>query len=1081
MDFSLRFNDNGPGPKRPNREIAAHLTNRSMRHNAKKIRDFCRVGLAFLSLLIAFGAVSAQRLPLKNYTTAEGLPHNAINKIVSDSRGFLWFCTQEGLSRFDGYSFTNYATDQGLPHSNVSDFLETRGGEFWVGTKAGLVQLNPKGEPANRVVYTGGPDGGATPMFTTVTPDDKDPRAQAVSALLEARDGTIWVGTLKGLYRLERTGHSYKLRSVEIGMPGANPELRFITDLLEDRFGSLWVASPSGLYRIWADGASARYTIREGLPDEYIHNLLEDHRGQLWVGTRYGGFFRITPDATHTPPVIAAPYQKWGGWVFQLFETSDRRFWAATNIGLIEFYPDGDAQGRPFRTYTTKNGLLHNEITALGEDSGGNLWLGSYAGAMKLAREGFVTWSEQDGVSAISAVFGDAAGGVCFRGYVLGDEHKSVFEGAKLDLLRSDYTYHFRFGRFDGERFAWFLPTVPSEGQFGWLNEGLTLQARNGEWWIGTGEGLYRFPPSDDFTRVKNARPLAVYQTKVELAKFQQVFRIFEDSRGDVWASTIATPNGLGRWDRVTEIFDRDLADAPGLPSPTNDLARSFGEDWAGNVWIGFSSGVARYRSGLFTFFSVADGLPPGAIQSIHSDQAGRLWLASSVSGLIRVDDPTAERPRFQSYSTAAGLSGNNIGIITEDVAGSIYAGTGHGLDCLDPKTGRVKHFTTADGLVGGDIVGAFRARDGALWFSSIKGLSRFMPGTVTPQQPPRVLISNLYVAGVRQNISTLGENQVALQDLAANQNQLQVDFVALSFAPGEVLSYQYKLEGADADWSPPVERRTVNLAGLAPGRYRFVVRAINSDGVTSSQPATITFTVLRPVWRRWWFLSLVVLVLVALIIAAVRYRTRRLLELERVRTRIATDLHDDIGANLTRIFLLSELAKQDRGNGNLLTSIADIARESVSSMNDIVWAINPEHDRLLDLTRRMRQHAEEVFTLREIKLQFRSSAADSDRHLHVGTRRDVLLIFKEAVNNAARHSACTEVSIDFRSDHHALHLRIMDNGRGFEIGSDSEGQGLRSMARRAAALGGKFEITSPRGKGTTVQLDLPLAKASDI
>src|SRR5215831_13628767 len=283
--------------KLTNKIAAANLTNRIMRRNAKKIRGFCRVTLAFLSLQIAFATVSGQRLPLENYTTTEGLPHNSINKIVSDSRGFLWFCTQEGLSRFDGYSFTNYSTDQGLPHSNVSDFLETRGGEFWVGTKAGLVQLNPKGEPANRVVYSGGPDGGATPMFTTVTADDTDRRAQAVSALLEARDGTIWVGTLKGLYRLERTGRGYKLRPVEIGMPGANPELQFVNDLLEDRFGSVWVSSDLGLYRIWADGASARYTIRDGLPDEYVHNLLEDHRGQLWVGTRYGGFFRITADA----------------------------------------------------------------------------------------------------------------------------------------------------------------------------------------------------------------------------------------------------------------------------------------------------------------------------------------------------------------------------------------------------------------------------------------------------------------------------------------------------------------------------------------------------------------------------------------------------------------------------------------------------------------------------------------------------------------------------------------------------------------------------------------------------------------
>jgi signal transduction histidine kinase len=199
------------------------------------------------------------------------------------------------------------------------------------------------------------------------------------------------------------------------------------------------------------------------------------------------------------------------------------------------------------------------------------------------------------------------------------------------------------------------------------------------------------------------------------------------------------------------------------------------------------------------------------------------------------------------------------------------------------------------------------------------------------------------------------------------------------------------------------------------------------------------------------------------------------------VRTRIATDLHDDIGANLTRISLLSELAKQQRGNGNLLTSIAEIARESVSSMNDIVWAISPEHDRLLDLTRRMRQHAEEVFALQDIKLNFHAPAADSGTYLRASIRRDVLLIFKEAVNNAARHSQCTEVAIDFYSDHHVLRLQISDNGKGFEVSAQSNGHGLSSMERRATSLGGALTVNSRPGYGTTVHLNLPLPKASHI
>ena len=202
------------------------------------------------------------------------------------------------------------------------------------------------------------------------------------------------------------------------------------------------------------------------------------------------------------------------------------------------------------------------------------------------------------------------------------------------------------------------------------------------------------------------------------------------------------------------------------------------------------------------------------------------------------------------------------------------------------------------------------------------------------------------------------------------------------------------------------------------------------------------------------------------------------------MRTRITTDLHNDIGANLTRISLLSEVANQQAANGSvrkILPSIAEIPRESVASMNDIVWAISPDHDSLLDLTRRMRQNAEEVFALRDIDLDFNASPA-SDLKLSVGVRRDVLMIFKEAVNNAAKHSECARVAIDFRVENLVLNLRIADDGKGFYSQNErGDGQGLRSMTRRAKALDGKLTIESKAEGGTTVAFEMPLPNISRI
>jgi two-component sensor histidine kinase len=336
-------------------------------------------------------------------------------------------------------------------------------------------------------------------------------------------------------------------------------------------------------------------------------------------------------------------------------------------------------------------------------------------------------------------------------------------------------------------------------------------------------------------------------------------------------------------------------------------------------------------------------------------------------------------------------------------------------------------------------------------------------------------------MGGTKQAVSALGETSLALRDLAASENQIQVDYVGLSFVPGEVLQYQYRLLGSRTDWSSLTQQRTVNLASLAPGRYQFLVRAVNSDGVASAAPATIAFTILPPFWQRWWFVLLVSLALGLIIYALYRYRVARIIELANVRTRIASDLHDDIGANLTKISILSEVARQQLGNGEVegdssLAAIARISRESVASMGDIVWAINPERDHLIDLVRRMREHADEVFTLRNIKLSFNAPLTNKTLKLGSDVRRDLLLIFKEAINNAVRHSDCSQVKVDFETDRSWLILQVVDDGIGFDPLAEGEGHGLLSMQRRAQRLGGEFELESSAGRGTTLKLRIPLS-----
>ena len=866
-----------------------------------------RAQLRWLSVLwLACAAnAAAERLPIRVYTTTDGLAHNAVNRIVRDSRGFLWFCTDEGVSRFDGYAFSNFGTDQGLPHASVNDLLETRRGEYWLATDGGLVHFNPTGRPDSRVVYAH--DGMRTDaMFTVVLPGDEDRRATVTTALLEGADGTLWVGTRNGLYRLNGANGGASLRPVEIGIPTDYAEQRFVTDLVGDARGSLWIAAPSGLYRRWPDGSAARY-----MPTAYFHDPLKDHEGHLWAATRGRSFFRFSADASHSPPVVdlhfTSPRDLPGtSWVFQLFETSDRRFWVATANGLLEFFPhNGDEHGR-LRTYTERNGLSAFEITAVNEDLGGNLWLGTtHAGAMKLTRGGFSTYGEQDAIEAVQALFEDRAGNLCLRG-AFSETRERASSKAQLDVLRGDQPHLYtRVGCYDGRRFVWFKPTAVRD--FGWVQEHVTLQARNGEWWVGTGQGLVRFPKAQRLAGLERARPTWHY-TVQDRPEPLQVFRLFEDSRGNVWLSSFRF--GLSRWEPITGQV-RDMLRLPGLSSLMRDWpARSFGEDAAGSVWIGFDGQLARYRDGRFTLFTASEGLPAGPIADILFDRSGRLWLASAHAGLVRVDDWRSDRPRFVLHTTAQGLSSNNVTVLADDLEGHIYLGGGHGLDRFDPATGRVKHFTVPTAWC--RAVQAASAIAKVMWFDVQR------PGTACARPRGTVHVTSgadcqIAVGGVPQLVSALGEREMPL---TSHHNRTSCRSSSSDSASiREVLDYQYKLEGGGADWraasSSASARQADTALPFAPStptatralvrRPAFTISLLSGGGGGSCRS-------LRSPWA-WWSRS------------PTAGRTPA-----RDREHAHTNRHrsDDIGANLTRIALQRGGATQDgdrgaRGPGGIL------------------------------------------------------------------------------------------------------------------------------------------------------------------
>jgi len=989
-----------------------------------------------------------------------------VTLVRQDSRGFIWLAAGDGLSQFDGYKFTNYTTDDGLADRRVNDLLETRSGVYWIATEAGLCRFNPTGlsKLGRRNATTIQNDESGSniePMFVVYNPTEKP---VAFNVLREDETGAVLCGTNEGLYRLVVSPDgSAQFHFIELGEAEGVPH-RSVNAILKDHKGALWCGVGASVDRVLPDGSVEHYSQKHGLPLGLINSLLEDRGGNIWAGTRSGltgELVRMVASPDPSRPVVARIYGvKDGlaaGWINSLIQARDGKLWAATTTGLFFISPSNDASAPRFQHYDAKNGLCIS-ISDMTEDRDGNLWIASACGAQKIARNGFTGYGPSDGLGSTQT--------------------NSIFETRDGTLVVIGVNHTERIiNRFDGARFESVEPNLPSNvTNTGWGWGQTIIEDHSGEWWI-PGFGLYRFPKVNRVEELALARGQFMRTLGGNYDR-TETFRLYEDSRGDVWMATTGRHYSLLRWERATQIV-HDYTAETRVP-PNTDFS-AFREDRAGNLWIGTGEGAVllRYRDGKFERFTSDDGVPPGWIIWLYLDHAGRLWIASQLGGLNRIDDPAADALRVKRYTTADGLSSNNIRSITEDKWGRIYVGTGHGVDRLDMSTGSVEHFTVADGLPKGTIEHAYCDRKGALWFGSVFGLSRFVPEKQESLILPSVYITGLRIEGVARPVSEVGATDLPTLDLAPNQRQVSVDFVGLGASLGEELRYQYYLEGANDVWSAATTERTINFASLAPGAYRFHVRALVADGRISSSPATFAFKIAAPVWQRAWFLGLAAVVAGLAIYSVYRYRVGRLLELERIRTRIATDLHDDVGSGLSQVSVLSEVISRRVGQeaevAAELSTIGSLSRDLVDSMSDIVWAINPGRDRLSDLSHRMRRFASDVFMAHGAEFIFDVPHPTRDIKLGPEIRRELYLIFKEAVNNVVRHSGCTAVKITFLISDGALELAVHDNGEGFDPGSDSEGNGLANMRLRAGRLGGDLRIDSNKGHGTKVNLVAPL------
>ncbi len=981
-------------------------------------------------------------------TTKDGLSQDIVTCIARDVHGFMWFGTEDGLNRYDGYSLrvykSNPADSTTLPWNSINALLVDRTGRLWVSASG-----------VNR--YDERVDG-----FVRYGHSQSDPHSlpyDHVPALCQDSTGALWAATDLGLARLdERSGHW----QVYTHDPRDSSSLSssYVSALLTDRHGTLWVGTQDGLNRFdAATGKFRRYLstgrAEPGRSKDAIAAIFEYHDGTIWLGTNGGGLMRFDP-----------------------------------RTGAARRYRSGDHDPR-----ATGSEVLF----AINEDRRGRLWIGHYKGLDVLNPATGVF--EHYGQSADDP---DAIGGE--RIYAIyRDDKNAMWLGS----------YHGGVERFDPHRHKFGLYRSVPVGTYGLIEENIysIIEDFRGRVWIGTESGIALFKPVPAIDGIGLGPPLKSPKTSAGA-----VVALFEDSRHDIWVGhdkpgilerfnsrgdmvarypyrgvqTITEDETGVMWFGTLEegIVRYSPADGRATVYRNNpeyadslwgDGSRCLYADKRGSVWIGTNTGkecVNRFdvASRRFEHYSYnvddTNSMPGADARAIYKDSVGNYWFGFWGSGLTKYEQA---HDRYTRYYDKDGLASNYVKGILADSRNRLWISTEKGISRLNPKTGIFRNYTTADGLQGDRFWSgsAMRSKNGFMYFGGNHGLNVFHPDSIRDDSaPPPVLITNFKVFDKPLGLGDAIWN-VPEVDLSYRQDFISFEFVALDYSSSDRNVYAYKMEGFDNDWVQAGSRRYAAYTHLNGGTYTFRVKAANSDGVWNENGASIRIVIHPPYWETIWFRLLAVLVVAGILYSAYRIRLARVLAVEKLRQRIAQDLHDDVGTNLSAIALASRSVARKRATGKaskeVLERIGSVAQRTTDQMRDIVWVLKTSNDSLGDIVAKMREVAGQL--LGGIRYTFEGSADGLPGSVNLEFKRNIFLFYKECLNNVVKHSGATKVTISLGYSNGELRLNVQDNGRGFDEKSGSSGSGLQNLRERARLMKGTVTISSERGRGTDISL----------
>lgn len=1031
------------------------------------------ISILFLTNVIL---VRANELSLncKELTISNGLSNNTVRSIIKDDQGFLWIGTENGLNKYDGYSFKQYhhKTNQNntISDSFIRILYKDKHGNIWIGTdNGGLIYYDWKTE--NLISYKFNPN------------DDNSISENSITAISESKDGSLWIGTISsGLNHFDRKTNKFTRYKHNPCIDNSLSN-NCIQALAEDEDGNIWIGTKGGglnSYNPYTNLFKVFYSYPNqvnSISSVDINDIVIDKDSTIWIATA-SGLNSLDPETnifTRYYPNSNNINNSGSNRINKLLLSQAGYLWLGTDAGVIQY---------DFKTGLFMSKLLHPKkmVLTLFEDLSGMLWCGTLNnGILK-----YSVTQNRFNIHLPDNMNHDELEGKTIRSIYV-EQNKNIWlgtdgDGLKYIDIKSRKVY-----------------SIPSRADIKNHVNGKVISEisrdSKGNMWIGSrGEGITKIHKTslqngiiEESTYYKKNRhhPNSLADNIVQC--------IFEDSKGNIW---VGTNDGLDLYNPDTDDFTHIKHREGDSTSLIDNRIQSNAiiEDNQGNLWIGTWSGISRMhydpeveaeKIHFSNYSSNTHGLSDNRITGLLFDN-DIIWVSTAGGGLNKLEtiQNQPKQNMFTHFKEEDGLPNNLIYSIIDDNNNNLWISTNNGLSKFNPETEEFHNYYKSDGLLCNQFYWSaiYKDKEGNIYVGSIKGLNSFNPNDIFENKHiPPIVISDILLSN--RSIHSLPEQENLLYKFNAGDilelpyynYSYTFEFVALDFSNSEKNQYAYYMDGVDDEWIYAGNRRFVTYSNLKDGHYIFRVKGSNDDGLWNNEGTSVEIIIHPPFWKTWWFISLISFIMIGNIGYIIFLKIRRYLEIEKIRNQIAADLHDNIGAGLTEISIITEVLSRKSEIKNkheiqeYLLRIGNNSRELVDSMSDIIWLINPKNDRLYKLILRLGDSYRDVFLQAGISFQIKNIGSLEKLVIKPDMRQHLFLIFKEGLNNCIKHSKCKSIVFKANVKGRFLTIQLVDDGKGFDLLSKKSGNGLQNMIERGRKINGELKIFSEIGKGTEV------------